>query len=366
MQNTDNVIENIDDSVREIGTLAGIEPSGVTADPANTDFFIENIDENVKAIAETLDVTPSEVTADPANTDFFVENIAKNVDLIKDNFSGGGGDVTIESLTVTQNGTYEEEGKAYTPVVVNVPVPELTLTPPSIKIGGQSGAVEIKPQVAIDISTSLTSLANMFSSDSTITSIKFPSSINLNNVDNVYQMCQNCGGLKNIEIISNLSNNGVNCQQMFAGCRYLEEINIPLIKPNQATAMFNECFSLIEFPALDTSICYACNTMFAMGTFEYNKLPQVTHVYNLNSASSITNIFQRYGYYAHDYLTQQSVDNILQTLLTLTSYSGNKTWRTLFQYDPVLNDTYTGKMYDLIINSQYYQAVINAGWPSLT
>lgn len=33
---------------------------------------------------------------------------------------GGGGDVTVEALNVTENGTYSEEGKAYSPVVVEV------------------------------------------------------------------------------------------------------------------------------------------------------------------------------------------------------------------------------------------------------
>jgi hypothetical protein len=37
---------------------------------------------------------------------------------------GGGGDVTIKQLSVTANGTYSEEGTAYSPVVVNVPTPE--------------------------------------------------------------------------------------------------------------------------------------------------------------------------------------------------------------------------------------------------
>ena len=37
----------------------------------------------------------------------------------------GGGDVTIERLNVTQNGTYSESGKAYSPVVVNVPAPPI-------------------------------------------------------------------------------------------------------------------------------------------------------------------------------------------------------------------------------------------------
>lgn len=35
----------------------------------------------------------------------------------------GGGGVTIEALSVTENGTYSEAGKAYSPVTVNVPLP---------------------------------------------------------------------------------------------------------------------------------------------------------------------------------------------------------------------------------------------------
>lgn len=37
---------------------------------------------------------------------------------------GGGGDITVESLSVTANGTYSApSSKAYTPVTVNVPNP---------------------------------------------------------------------------------------------------------------------------------------------------------------------------------------------------------------------------------------------------
>lgn len=39
---------------------------------------------------------------------------------------GSGGDVTIEQLNVSQNGTYSEQGKAYSPVIVEVPEPVLT------------------------------------------------------------------------------------------------------------------------------------------------------------------------------------------------------------------------------------------------
>lgn len=44
----------------------------------------------------------------------------KEMFLLKASEGGGGGDVKVEPLTVTENGTYSEEGKAYSPVIVNV------------------------------------------------------------------------------------------------------------------------------------------------------------------------------------------------------------------------------------------------------
>ena len=44
--------------------------------------------------------------------DYYLEAVTKK--------SGGGGGPTIESKTITENGTYQESGKAYSPVTVNV------------------------------------------------------------------------------------------------------------------------------------------------------------------------------------------------------------------------------------------------------
>lgn len=41
-------------------------------------------------------------------------------DGVETDIAGGGGGVTVEALSVTENGTYSEEGKAYNPVTVNV------------------------------------------------------------------------------------------------------------------------------------------------------------------------------------------------------------------------------------------------------
>jgi hypothetical protein len=52
------------------------------------------------------------------------EPITREEYFLKKAGEGSGGDITIEQLTATANGTYQEEGKAYSPVVVNVPTPE--------------------------------------------------------------------------------------------------------------------------------------------------------------------------------------------------------------------------------------------------
>lgn len=81
--NTDFFIENIDKNVIAIAESMSLLPSEVDFRPANTDFFVENIDKNLIEIAESLSLTPYEVTIRPANTDMFIENIDKNVTLIK-------------------------------------------------------------------------------------------------------------------------------------------------------------------------------------------------------------------------------------------------------------------------------------------
>lgn len=67
-----------------------------------------------------------EINADM--TDFSKSIVSAEINGTTTEYSlGGGGDITIEALEVTSNGTYEApSGKAYTPVSVNVPsLPEV-------------------------------------------------------------------------------------------------------------------------------------------------------------------------------------------------------------------------------------------------
>lgn len=53
-----------------------------------------------------------------------IETVTRREYFLKKYRGGGGGDVTVVPLSVTENGTYSEEGKAYSPVNVNVPLPQ--------------------------------------------------------------------------------------------------------------------------------------------------------------------------------------------------------------------------------------------------
>lgn len=56
--------------------------------------------------------------------------------LLAKKLNKGGGEITVEGLSVTENGTYSEVGKAYSPVVVNVELPN-----DALKIKSASGTI---------------------------------------------------------------------------------------------------------------------------------------------------------------------------------------------------------------------------------
>lgn len=60
----------------------------------------------------------AQVKIDPSD-DSMSAVLTKDGEVISE-LPGEGGGVTVEALNVTENGTYSEEGKAYSPVVVNV------------------------------------------------------------------------------------------------------------------------------------------------------------------------------------------------------------------------------------------------------
>lgn len=75
----------------------------------------------------------AQVVADPAN-----ETVESK--LIKDGVVIDEGGATVEALNVTENGTYSEEGKAYSPVVVNVAGATSDFTTVEVTITNSTGS----------------------------------------------------------------------------------------------------------------------------------------------------------------------------------------------------------------------------------
>ena len=336
--NTDQFIENINANVQDITTTAGDEPSEVTADPANTDFFIENIDRNVKSIVETLDVEPYEVTADPANTDFFIENIDKNVQLIKDNFDGGGGG----------EGIGFGEGT---------------------RVKGVTSDVNIDALLLLDLSQT-TSLKQLFADNSSEGFKNFTiSNVDLSHVTDCTRMFESCTNLETVTF-DNTTPSGWSpiAPNMFYNCVGLKKVILPQgFSPTNIQSFLNRCSSLTEFPQFDTSkavnITQAFENISAHGKI---KPP----VYDFSHATAIQSCFGNFGRNYDPFFDgdiSENVENILLSMLTMTSFTGTKQFSAIFEYTPSSTGTSSSiEMYNIITASPTYQLLLDAGWTALS
>ena len=103
---------------------------------------------------------------------------------------------------------------------------------------------------------------------------------------------------------------------LFKNCYSLR--NIPVIDTSEATNlndMFYGCYSITSIPQLDTS-----NVVYMSTTFRscYNVVDMP--IFNLGKVTSMQNVF-----YGCSSLSNQSLNNILQSITGATSYTGTKT-----------------------------------------
>ena len=80
---------------------------------------------------------------------------------------------------------------------------------------------------------------------------------------------------------------------------------------------FSYCTSLETAPFIDTSSCTNFSNMFNV-----NSNLKYVPVYNMSSATNLNYVFNSCGQ-----LTDEALDNIMQSLATATSYTGNKYMR---------------------------------------
>lgn len=334
--NTDQFIENIDNNVRSVGVTAGVTASEVTADPANTDFFIENIDNNVKEITRTLNVEPSEVTGDLVNTDFFVENIAKNVKLIKDNFDGGGGGEGIGF----SGGT---------------------------RVKGVTSDINITSNILpLDLSQT-TTLKQLFADNSSqgFKNISI-TNVDLSHVTDCTRMFESCTNLETVTF-DNTTPSGWSpiAPNMFYNCTGLKRIILPEgFSPISCQYFANNCHSLEELPYFDTSKSTSINSMF--NDVSPNGTAKVP-VYDFSTVTSIVAVFGGFGS-SYDPATHgdisENIENILKSMLSLTSLTGTKRWTGIFKYTP--SSSSYPNIYNIITASPTYQSLLAAGWDALS
>lgn len=152
------------------------------------------------------------------------------VSAIGDIQTGGGSSVTVEALSVTQNGTYTAPtGTAYSPVTVNV-----------------SGGTDTLSALENDTLTSWTSTANaikayLFSGNTNLESASYPNATRIGTY--AFNECSHLTSINvpNVTLVNTYS---------FYGCSNLAHISFsPNFNEGLKSYIFGKCVSLSEFDA---------------------------------------------------------------------------------------------------------------------
>lgn len=191
------------------------------------------------------------------------------------------------------------------------------------------------------------------------------SNVDLSNVTDCTRMFESCTNLETVTF-DNTTPSGWSpiASNMFYNCVGLKRIVLPEgFSPVQCQYFAYNCRSLEELPAFDASKSTSIGSMFKgvspNGTV---KVP----VYDFSSATAVTSIFGDFGSTydpaVHGDISE-SVDNILKSMLTLTSWTGMKRWSYVFGYTPSTNSY--PNICSVITASPTYPLVLSAGWDAL-
>ena len=159
--------------------------------------------------------------------------------------------------------------------------------------------------------SSATTTGYMFKGCSNLTTIP---EINTSKVQDMNYMFSDCTSLTTIPQID--TSKVENMSYMFDGCSKLE--TVPMINTSNVTnmyQMFRNCTNLTTIPKINTSNVTNMDYMFNFCN-NLTTIPQL----NMNNVSSMSSMFNDCVNLSND-----SLNNILASLLTATSYTGTKT-----------------------------------------
>lgn len=166
--------------------------------------------------------------------------------------------------------------------------------------------------------SNVTDMYIMFFKCENLTSIPQLDTSNVTNMNGTFENCTN------LKTIANLNTSKVeNMNSIFDGCENL--ISVPQFDTSSVIymgAMFSRCQSLVEVPQFDTSKVTKMGSMFT-GCTNLVTVPQFdmsSIVYSNLFNHDIQNMFS-----ACPSLSSDSLNNILESLLTATSYTKTKT-----------------------------------------
>ena len=165
-------------------------------------------------------------------------------------------------------------------------------------------------QIPMIDTSEVTSMGNMFQYFNMLKTIPL---IDTSKVTTMTNMFSNCYSLQTIPLIN--TSEVTSMSNMFEYCYSLQ--TIPLIDTSKVTSMgnmFNHCETLTSIPQIDTSKVTSMGSMFA-----YCSSLQTVPVLDFSSATSMYKVFN----YC-EALSNDSLNNILASLLTATSYKGTK------------------------------------------
>lgn len=164
------------------------------------------------------------------------------------------------------------------------------------------------------------------------------------------------------------TSNVINMANAFTGCCHLAYIPpLNLSKVTNMNMTFYECKALREIPDLDIGKCenltytfVNCTSLRKIGQLNTQKVTDFYYTFmscnalqdfpvlDMSSAQSLDGVF-----YECTSLTDQSLDNVLQSLASATSYQGTKTLNAVSLWG------YTDAK---IQACPHYQDFVNAGW----
>lgn len=168
-------------------------------------------------------------------------------------------------------------------------------------------------------------------------------------VSNLSYFASDMTTLEEVETIT--ATNIGSCDYAFYNCRVLEKIQgLNITGVTSALRMFDQCYALKTAPSFDTSQCTSFYRMLRM-TSALENLP----IYNMSSATNLQQMFDNFS----RHLTDTSLDNLLQSLISATSYTGTKTLAYLGFSGSLAPMFYPASRIEAL---PHYQDFIDAGW----